>query len=108
MTTPRFRLLAVLTLAAGCLALGASEASAGVEKREQRQRHRIQRGVEDGSLTRREAHRLGREQVRNERLERRFRADDGRLGPRERARLDRRLDRSSRHIHRARHNGRER
>jgi hypothetical protein len=35
-------------------------------------------------------------------------AGDGGLGPRERHRLDGALDRSSRHIHRARHNGRVR
>lgn len=104
----RIRFFALLGIASGVIALGASDASAGPDPREARQRHRIQHGIEDGSLTRGEARRLGREQVRTERMEHRFRANDGRLGPRERAKLDRRLDRSSRHIYRARHNPRTR
>lgn len=108
MRIPRLRLVALLGLAAGTLALGAADASAGVQAREARQRHRIHRGIHDGSLTAREAGRLAREQVRIERTERRFRANDGHLGPRERIRLNQRLDRSARHIHRARHNDRTR
>jgi hypothetical protein len=84
------------------------EAVAGVNAREARQRHRIAHGVQDGSLTRHEAHRLAHQQHRIERRERRFRANDGALGPRERMALDRSLDRSSRHIYRARHNERTR
>jgi hypothetical protein len=102
------RLTATLAAAFGCLVLGAVDAQAGANGRERLQRVRIEQGVGDGSLTRGEARRLGREQVRIERAERRFRADDGHLGPRERAQLDRRLDRASHHIHRARHNERER
>ena len=86
----------------------AGAASAGVEAREARQRDRIRAGVHDGSLTGREALRLGREQVRIERTERRFRRNDGRLGPRERIRLNTMQNRASRHIHRAKHNARER
>jgi hypothetical protein len=93
--------------AAGLLILGAGVASAaGVNGREAVQRHRIGAGVQDGSLTRGETHRLFHRQRHIERMERRFRADDGALGPRERHRLDGALDRSSRHIYRARHNGR--
>jgi hypothetical protein len=96
-------------LLAGLAALTPDPAAAGpVNAREHRQRERIHTGIEDGSLTRPEAHRLRHEQVRTERIERRFRRNDGQLGPRERARLDRRLDHSSAHIHRARHNARER
>jgi hypothetical protein len=54
-------------------------------------------------LTRPEAHRLARQQRHIERVEQRMRHDDGRLGPRERLRLDRALDRSSAHIYRAKH-----
>jgi hypothetical protein len=93
--------------AAGLLVLGAGVASAaGVNGREAVQRHRIGAGVQDGSLTHGEAHRLTRRQRHIERMENRFRANDGVLGPRERHRLDGALDRSSRHIYRARHNGR--
>lgn len=101
----RSRSLVAFTLA-GAFALGlatAPAASAGVDDRQQHQRQRIRAGVQDGSLTRPEAHRLAHQQLRSERLEQRLRSDDGRLGPRERVRLDRRLDASSRHIYRARH-----
>ncbi len=101
------RALGTLVLAAGLAGLPADSASAGPDAREARQRGRIAAGLHDGSLTRGEAARLRAEQARIERRERRFRRDDGRLGPRERARLDRSLDRSARHIGRARHNARE-
>jgi hypothetical protein len=48
------------------------------------------------------------EQRHIERVEQRMRADDGVLGPRERLRLDNKLDRSSAQIYRARHNDRTR
>lgn len=102
------RLVAALGLTAGLVLIGASSASAGVEAREQRQRHRIRAGVTDGSLTRPEAHRLVHQQVRIERKERRFRANDGVLGPRERVNLHRHQNRASRNIFRKRHNNRTR
>jgi hypothetical protein len=92
-------------LGAGLLA---SDASAGVEAREQRQRARIRAGVADGTLTRPEALRLSRTQGRIERLEGRMRADGGGIGPYERLRLDGILDRSSARIHRQRHDGQSR
>ncbi len=101
------RILVSLGAMALVLAIGGS-AAAGVNDREARQRSRIRAGVEDGSLTRGEAHRLVHEQARIERTERRFRRNDGKLGPRERIRLDRKLDRSAVHLYRARHNDRER
>lgn len=92
--------------AALAAALGiASSASAGVQGREHRQRDRIRAGVAEGSLTRGEAHRLVHQQARIERAERRFRRDDGVLGPAERLRLDRKMDRASRNIFRKKHNG---
>ncbi len=104
-----FRSVGCLAVAAGLMAFGAGDAgAAGVNEREAVQRHRIGTGVQDGSLTAGEAHRLAHGQRHIERMERRFRSNDGVLGPRERHRLDGALDRSSRHIHRARHNGRTR
>ena len=100
--------LGAVALASGLLLGAASVAEAGVNGREARQRERIEAGVEDGSLTRGEARRLVREQQRIERRERRFRENDGKLGPRERRRLDRDLDRSAAHLYRARHNDRSR
>jgi hypothetical protein len=98
--------LAALILGAGGLV--ASGAEAGVNGRQHYQRDRIRAGIQDGSLTRPEVYRLGRSQLYTERLERRMRADDGRLGPCERPRLDRRLDRSSARIWRQRHDGQSR
>lgn len=85
-------------LAIGLALFGAGAAQAGVDGREANQRSRIRAGVADGSLTRPEAHRLFRQQTHIERVETRMRSDDGRLGARERLRLDRKLDRSSAHI----------
>jgi uncharacterized membrane protein YebE (DUF533 family) len=68
-----------------------------INEREARQREAIRRGVASGDLTRREADRLRSEQHRIERMEQRARAD-GNFTPQERARIDRRLDNSARHI----------
>lgn len=87
---------------AALFAAGAASAE-GLEGREEHQRDRIRAGVADGSLTQREARGLAHQQLRTERLAHRLRRDDGVLGPRERARLDQRLDRSSARIHRQRH-----
>jgi hypothetical protein len=95
-------------LVAAFAATGAHADPAGVNGREQFQRDRIRAGVQDGSLTRPEARHLATQQRRTERLEQRMRRDDGVLGPRERARLDQRLDRSSANIYRARHDGQSR
>jgi hypothetical protein len=68
-----------------------------IDEREARQREAIRRGVASGELTRNEARRLWDEQRRIERMEQRARAD-GRFTPQERARIDRQLDHSGRHI----------
>jgi hypothetical protein len=100
----RFGWVAALALGA---ALVAGDAGAGVNGREHNQRHRIRDGVVDGSVTPGERHHLVQQQRRIERYEQRSRRDDGHLGPVERGRLDHMLDRSSRHIYRAKHNDRE-
>jgi len=74
----------------------------GVNKRQHRQQRRIGQGVKSGELTRREAVRLEREQVRIARKEARFKSD-GELTRRERASLQRDLNRSSRHIYGQKH-----
>ncbi len=72
------------------------------DQRQERQQDRIDRGVATGALTPREAGKLEREQWRIQAAENRMRAD-GRFDPRERARLDRMLDKSSRNIYRQSH-----
>ncbi len=76
-----------------------------VDRREARQHMRIHQGVKSGQLTRGEARRLRAGQAHVRRTERRAKAD-GRVTLRERARMERALDRQSRHIARLKHNGR--
>ena len=78
-------------------------AEAGVNDRERNQQRRIRQGVRSGELTRGEFRRLEREQARVRRHEARARSD-GRFTLRERARINRELNRSSRHIYRQKHN----
>jgi hypothetical protein len=86
---------------------GAGRRTHGVDRREHRQQRRIVRGVRSGELTARETLRLERGQWDIRRDERRAKAD-GRVTARERAHLRRELDRESRHIYRAKHNGADR
>jgi len=79
--------------------------AAGIEQRQMNQQRRIHQGIRNGSLTPGEAARLERQQFRTERLERRLKAD-GDFTCRDRARVQHRLNHSSRHIYRAKHNGR--
>ena len=74
-------------------------------RREARQCQRIERGLRCQQLGPREAKRLRLHQRRIRRMELRARAD-GRVGPRERARLHRAMDRQDGRIHRLRHDGR--
>ena len=79
-------------------------AHAGYFKHRQvRQHNRIYNGVQTGKINCRELHRLEREQCRIARERRRMLAD-GYLDWRERARLERDMNRASWHIYRAKHN----
>jgi hypothetical protein len=91
--------------AALAMAIAVPAAAGGIEQRQQNQQGRIQQGIHAGSLTPAEAARLEREQFRIERMERRLKAD-GNFTRRDRARVQHRLDHSSRHIYRAKHNRR--
>ncbi len=99
--------LTLLTLA-GALALAAPPVQASVNGREHRQKERIRQGVRSGELTKREAARLTAEQARIRAEERRYRRNDGHLGPCERADLQRDLNRASRDIYRQKHDGQKR
>jgi hypothetical protein len=78
-----------------------------INNRERRQQNRIRQGVRSGSLTRREAARLERQQARTHRLEARAKSD-GRVTARERARIQARENRTSRHIYRQKHDAQRR
>lgn len=77
--------------------------SNSINERQQNQRQRIKQGVGSGELTARETGRLAAEQVRIGRMEARFRASGEGLNNRERVRLQRELNQSSRHIYRQKH-----
>jgi len=99
-------------IAIGLIAAGATSASAQgwwgsvsgreVDARQDRQQYRIEQGIRDGSLTRREAHALIEEQRQIADYERRAKAD-GYLDARERATLRSMQDNASRHIAAERH-----
>jgi hypothetical protein len=73
-------------------------------RRSVRQELCIRQGVHAGQLRRRETHRLRQGQRHIRHMELRAQAD-GRVGPRERVRLHRVLDRKNARIWRLRHNG---
>lgn len=75
----------------------------GINGRQQNQRQRIKQGVRSGELTGRETGRLVAEQVHINRMENRFRSSGDGLSNRERVRLHRELNQSSRHIYRQKH-----
>jgi hypothetical protein len=78
-----------------------------VDRRQERQEHRIRQGVAAGELTQREYWRLEREQAYIRRLERNAEAD-GYVSPYERARIRAAQDVASRRIHEERHDGQRR
>lgn len=92
-----------LVIAVTATALGVQAADAAeINKRQAAQRHSIKQGVQDGSLTRPEAHRLVHSQARMERKEQYFRSD-GEFTRRERANLHVTADRNRAKIYRQRH-----
>lgn len=82
--------------------------SRGINAREARQERRIDQGIYSGELTRNEIRRLEREQNHIDRLEDRYRTSGDGLSPRERERLERALNHSSRDIYRQKHDRQDR
>ena len=76
--------------------------------RQGRQTTRIRQGVRSGELTRRETERLAAEQAAIRTQEAFYRRSGGEFTARERARLQRELQQSSRHIYRQKHDGQDR
>src|SRR5947207_11232467 len=91
---------------------GASVASMagshGINSREYREQQRINQGIRSGELTRREAVRLEEGMARIRTDERFARMTGGGISSRERARLERELNRESRGIYRQKHDGQDR
>lgn len=104
----------MLSVAAAAAVLASMPAAANaapwqsVNERQAHLERRIERGVRNGDLTRREAVRLRQEFRDITRLEARYRYTDGRLSAWERRDLDERFDRLSHRIYAERHDSQER
>ena len=101
-------LLTTLTLVALTASRAFAQAPAHtIDQRQENQKDRLQAGRKDDQLTRAEATRLRAEEAAiraQERVERK--ANGGTLTAGEKKQLNRELNRTSRQIHRARHNDR--
>jgi hypothetical protein len=98
------RTIATIVLATG-LAAPAYAQQGEVNKRLEAQKDRIQAGVADDQLTKREAARAERHDKTIHAQEKKDRQENGgTLTPAEKAKLNRELNRNSREIRRARHN----
>lgn len=74
-----------------------------INHREQRQQKRIRQGIKSRELTAKETYRLEKQQYKLRRTEAKYRRSGGRLTWRERYKLQRQLNRSSRTIYRQKH-----
>jgi uncharacterized membrane protein YebE (DUF533 family) len=103
------RFVSVLLSAAFVLGLSVTSMAhtRGINRREHREQRRIHQGVRSGELTRREAERLRAEQFRIRAYEARARSD-GSLSRRERHRLDQMMDHAGRDIYRQKHDNQDR
>lgn len=93
------RLLTSLLLVLGAAGAMAQSTGTGTVQRDVNQQNRIEQGLQNGSLTTREAGKLEREESNIERQQARD-LRDGKLTPRERAQLRREQDRASQDIRR--------
>ncbi|MBX9692304.1 MAG: hypothetical protein K2Z81_07975 [Cyanobacteria bacterium] len=102
--------ITVLGLIAG-LAVGSfvfvdsADAKGRVNNRQYRQQRRIAQGVNNDSLTGREAARLQKQQARLAWKERQFRKSGGGLSPVERAKLEAGQDNLSQNVYQQKHDG---
>ena len=103
------RIARVVSIAVLGLGLSGTVALAGprhnINKREARQQHRIAQGIENGSLTPKEAARLERQEARINALEAKDRRSGGGLSADERKELNRLLDTESHRIYVQKHDG---
>jgi hypothetical protein len=99
--------VALVTMTTSASAYDRYSVQREIDQRQIWQEQRIQQGLRQGDLTRREYQALEAEQARIRELERRARAD-GRIDPYEAARIRRAQDEASRHIYLERHDGERR
>jgi hypothetical protein len=95
-------LLAFTALAAQAQPASAPAATPGVDQRQANQEKRIDNGIAKGSLTKREQHRLNREQNAIDKAENKAKSD-GTVTKAERKRLHKMQNRASRDIHKQKH-----
>jgi hypothetical protein len=99
-----FLIVAVFVLGASSVSMAGSRV---INRREYREQKRINQGIRSGELTRREA-RVLEGRLARIRIDERFAKADGHLSYRERARLNRELNRESRDIYRQKHDSQDR
>jgi hypothetical protein len=104
---PPCRNVAVIGIALLSLTTPVLAQETRVDRRQDRQEQRIDRGVESGALTPRETRRLERGQQHVENLETRAQAD-GKITGREKARLEHAQDVQSKRIYRQKHDAQPR
>ncbi len=88
--------------------LGLAQDGRGINERERHQQQRIRQGIRSGELTRAEAARLEAQRARIRRDEARARRSGGEFTRRERLRIQRELNHSSRNIRRQNHDRQDR
>jgi len=104
------RLLSILlsvVFVFGLAVTGFAQQTPSVDRRERRQQKRIRRGVNNNTLTKREAARMERQQAKTHRMEEKAKSD-GKVTRKERARLQHRENKTSRHIYRQKHDNQNR
>jgi len=79
-----------------------------IKERQKHQQQRIDEGVKSGELTKKETLKLEAEQAKIRRTKRRFKRNDGEIGPKERAKLDQEQDKASKHIYKEKHDAQTR
>ena len=99
------RVLIFAVLAAAVLGAAPATQAASVNAREREQQVRLRQGLRSGALTGREYVRLEAQEAHIRAEEFRYRHDDGVLGPRERADLQRDLALENARIARQKHDG---
>lgn len=97
--------LAPMVTASAATATAPHKHRMGIEARQRQQMARIEQGERSGALTFRESERLERQEARIERQEDRFQTSGGQFTPRERAKIQRELNRESRRIYYEKHDG---
>ena len=98
------RILIIVALGVSLSGASAFAGPRSINKRQERQQHRIAEGIESGSLTPKEAARLEKQEARINALEAKDRKTGG-LSRKERSQLDRLLNSESHRIYKQKHDG---